>query len=105
MGSRLPCIAILILYPSNIKIMIVICIMIPQASLGSASDVLTVSANNKATKLSKPLVNLINQNPNYNYRQVFIIPNNGSSTLACAFFDLDHLEWSKDGCSTVRIIL
>ena len=29
----------------------------PQASLGSASDVLTVSANNKATKLSKPLVN------------------------------------------------
>ena len=31
----------------------------PQASLGSASDVLTVSANNKATKLSKPLVVII----------------------------------------------
>jgi len=58
-----------------------------QASLGSASDVLTVSANNKATKLSKPLV--------------FIIPNNGTSSLACAFFDLHQLEWSREGCSKV----
>ena len=31
----------------------------PQESLGGASDVLTVSANNKATKLSKPLVFVI----------------------------------------------
>ena len=57
-----------------------------QEELESASDVITVSVN-KHVNLSKPVT--------------FLLPNNGTSNVSCAFWSFSQDLWSTVGCSTV----
>jgi len=57
-----------------------------QEELESASDVITVSVN-KHVNLSKPVT--------------FLLPNNGTSNVSCAFWSFSQDQWSTFGCSTV----
>ena len=54
--------------------------------LHSAGDIITVSVN-KNVNLSKPLI--------------FLLPNNGSKQVFCAFWSFSSDIWSQDGCTTV----
>jgi len=57
-----------------------------QEELESASDVITVSVN-KPVNLTKPLT--------------FLLSNNGSSNVSCAYWSFTQDLWSVDGCQTV----
>ena len=57
-----------------------------QEELESASDVITVSVN-KHVNLSKPVI--------------FLLPNNGTSNVSCAFWSFSEDLWSREGCRTV----
>ena len=57
-----------------------------QEELESASDVITVSVN-KHVNLSKPVI--------------FLLPNNGTSNVSCAFWSFSLDLWSREGCRTV----
>ena len=57
-----------------------------QEELESASDIITVSVN-KHVNLSKPVT--------------FLLANNGSSNVSCAFWSFRQDFWSREGCVTV----
>ena len=54
--------------------------------LNSAGDIITVSVN-KVVNLSKPII--------------FLLPNNGSQQVSCAFWSFSTDIWSQDGCTTL----
>ena len=56
------------------------------SGLNSAGDIITVSVN-KIVNLSKPII--------------FLLPNNGSQQVSCAFWSFSTELWSKDGCTTL----